>query len=436
MALAAILTFLTAGCSVRGPASPPSLQATPTSTPTAAQSPLPTPTLTPRPTSPPPRTPSPTPTPTASGTSASPQPLRAMRVERAFPALTFLRITNLVQPDDGSKRIFVTEQPGRILVFPDNQGAAQAQVFLDIRSKVSEAHNEEGLLGLAFAPAFSSSGHFYVYYSAANPRRSILSRFTVSQADPNMADPTSELIIMEIPQPFGNHNGGQLVFGPDGFLYIGLGDGGGSGDPSGNGQNLGTLLGAILRIDVSGALPPQTYRIPPDNPFVNVAGARGEIWAYGLRNPWRFSFDRATGRMWAADVGQNRQEETDIIMKGGNYGWNKMEGSLCFSPPTGCNTAGLEMPVAVYGRDDGCSVTGGFVYRGPGLPSLQGAYVYGDFCSGKIWGLRHDGRSVTEHLLLVDSNLSITSFAQDVASNLYILSRNEGIYRLAPVGGP
>ncbi len=396
LALAVVFVLLTGACSAKSPAPSPVPDATPTYTAT------PSPSL----------------------------PLSPLRVERVFPALTFTRITNLIQPNDGSKRFFATEQPGRILVFPDDQDATRTEVFLDLRGKVNEGGNEEGLLGLAFAPDFASSGYFFVYYSAANPRRSIVSRFNVAKADSDAADPASELIIMEIPQPFPNHNGGQLVFGPDGFLYIGLGDGGSGGDPFRNGQNPGVLLGKILRIDVNDAAPGQTYRIPADNPFVNTAGARGEIWAYGLRNPWRFSFDRDTGRLWAADVGQNRREEIDIIEKGRNYGWNTMEASLCFLPTSGCTTAGLETPVAEYGREDGCSVTGGFVYRGPGLPSLQGAYVYGDFCSSRVWGLRHDGTSVTEHLLLVDSELSITSFAEDALGNLYILSRNEGVYRL------
>ena len=355
-----------------------------------------------------------------------------MRVERVFPNLTFQRLTNLVQPDEGHDHIFVTEQAGRIRVFPDDQQATEAGLFLDIRAQVSERGTEEGLLGLAFDPDYKSSGYFYVYYSAASPRRSVVSRFSVSQNNPKLADPQSELIIVEISQPFSNHNGGQLAFGPDGYLYIGLGDGGSGGDPRRNGQNTGTLLGTILRIDVSGVSGNKSYRIPPGNPFVGVAGAREEIWAYGLRNPWRFSFDRETDFLWVADVGQNRWEEIDVVRKGLNYGWNVMEGGHCFSPSTGCDMTGLELPVAEYSHSDGCSVTGGYVYRGPDIPSLLGAYVYGDFCSGKIWGLRYNGESLSEHTLLVDSSLSITSFGQDLAGNLYILSRNAGIYYLVP----
>ena len=357
-----------------------------------------------------------------------------MRAQRVFPNLTFRRLTNLVQPDDGLASIFVTEQPGRILVFPDDPEVTELFVFLDISDRVSERDNEEGLLGLAFDPDYRNNGYFYVYYSAASPRRSVVARFSVSQDDPNSTDRDSEVVIMEIPQPAGNHNGGQLAFGPDGYLYISLGDGGRSGDPFGNGQNTATLLGSILRIDVSGTSNGNNYRIPTDNPLVGVAGARGEIWAYGLRNPWRFSFDEQTGLLWVADVGQNRWEEIDVVQKGLNFGWSTMEGRHCFSPGRGCDATGLQLPVAEYDRSDGCSITGGYVYRGSEGNSLLGAYVYGDFCSGKIWGLRYDGTSVTEHRLLVDSDLSITSFGQDLAGNLYILSRNEGIYTLAPVG--
>ena len=365
----------------------------------------------------------------------APQPLTAMRIERAFPGLDFRRLTNLVQPDDGQDHMFVTEQSGRILIFPNDQQATRAKTFLDIRDRVSEQNNEEGLLGLAFDPEYRNNGYFYVYYSAASPRRSVLSRFSVNPGNPELADPNSELVIMDIAQPFGNHNGGQLVFGPNGYLYVGLGDGGGGGDPQGNGQNRRSLLGSIIRIDVSGTATEEPYRIPPDNPFAGVDDARGEIWAYGLRNPWRFSFDDHTGFLWVGDVGQNRWEEVDIVKVGSNYGWNIMEGRHCFSPRTNCDETGLQLPLWEYpltGRN--CSVIGGYVFRGRGMPSLLGAYVYADFCSGKIWGLRYDGASVGEQMLLVDSDLFITSFGQDLALNLYVLSRDEGIYRLVPAG--
>ena len=350
-------------------------------------------------------------------------------LQRVYPQLVFQRLTNLAQPDDGLDRIFVTEQSGSILLLPSDPDATEAAVFLDITDRVEDAALEEGLLGLAFDPGYSASGYRYVYYSAAGPRRSVLSRFSLSRTDPGVADPDSELVIMEIPQPASNHNGGQLAFGPDGYLYVGLGDGGMGGDPFLNGQNFGTLLGTILRLDVTGLPDGTAYLIPPDNPFVGVAGAREEVWAYGFRNPWRFSFDE-TGRLWVADVGQQLWEEIDLVEPGLNYGWNVMEGAHCFSPGLDCDTVGLELPVIEYDHSDGCSVTGGYVYRGQAIPSLVGSYLYGDFCSGKIWGMRYDGQSVTYHELLVDSNLSITSFGEDGAGNLYILSRYQGVYIL------
>ena len=359
---------------------------------------------------------------------AAPRPLAPMQVERAFPNLGFQRLTNLVQPDDGSELVFITEQAGLVRVFVDRQDAIGMSVFLDITNRVIDGGDEEGLLGLAFDPEYRENGHFYVYYSAT-PRRSVVSRFTVSANDPEIADPGSELVIMEVPQPFENHNGGQLAFGPDGYLYIGLGDGGSGGDPQGHGQDTGTLLGSILRVDVSAAAPGDGYRVPPDNPLVGEAGVREEIWAYGLRNPWRFSFD-GSGRLWAGDVGQGNWEEVDIIRSGGNYGWNCFEGSHVFSA---CATRPVEHPVWEYDHSSGdCSITGGHIYEGRGVPSLLGAYLYADYCSGRVWALRHDGANVTEQSLLVDSDLLIVSFGRDSAGNLYLLSRDEGIYRLVP----
>ena len=259
-----------------------------------------------------------------------------MTIERVFPILTFSRLTNLAQPDDGRAMLFVTEQGGRIRSFPSRRDAAETVVFLDISDRVNEGGNEEGLLGLAFAPDYRETGYFYVYYSTSDPRRSVLSRFTAGRSDPTRADVASELIILEVPQPASNHNGGQLAFGPEGYLYIGLGDGGRGGDPFGNGQNTATLLGSILRIDLSRASQEERYRIPPDNPFVGVAGAVPEIWAYGLRNPWRFSFengtgDSGTGRLWWGTWAR-RMEELDLVERGMNYGWNIMEGTHCFRP--------------------------------------------------------------------------------------------------------
>ncbi len=343
-------------------------------------------------------------------------------------------MTNLIQPDDSSGLIFVTEQRGVIHAFAAGQPQEGSHVFLDITDRVNRGGNEEGLLGLAFDPDDRENGHFYVYYSAANPRRSVLSRFSLDQRNPGIADPQSEVIIMEVAQPYSNHNGGQIAFGPDGHLYIGLGDGGSAGDPQGNGQNLGTLLGKILRIDVSGLSVAGDYKIPADNPFVDTPAARAEIWAFGLRNPWRFSFDLDTGLLWTGDVGQNVWEEIDIITKGANYGWNIMEGSHCYSPSSGCDQSGLTLPVVEYDHSQGCSVTGGYVYRGEKVPSLHGYYVYSDYCSGKIWALGHDGNVVTQNALISESGLSITSFGEDLAGNLYILSREGGIYTLVQRG--
>ncbi|MDP3063268.1 MAG: PQQ-dependent sugar dehydrogenase, partial [Chloroflexota bacterium] len=297
--------------------------ATPTHTPT--HTPTPTPPLIPT-RAVTPSTAIPTPT-------ATPPPLGSMRVEPAFPNLPLLNeMTSLTSAGDGSRRLFVTLKPGLAVAFPNEPGASATKVFLDIRDRVNDSGSEEGFLGLAFDPQYATNGYFYVNYTALNPRRSVISRFSVSAENPDRADLASELVLLEVGQPFSNHNGGTLAFGPDGYLYIGLGDGGSGGDPQGNGQSLSTLLGKMLRIDVRGATRLQPYRMPPDNPFAGSSTARQEIWTYGLRNPWKFSFDTLTGDLWAADVGQNAYEEVDIIQKGFNYGWNVMEGLHCYPP--------------------------------------------------------------------------------------------------------
>ena len=373
------------------------------------------------------------PTPVTAADTPTPveaMPLAPVELEPAFPGIELDRMVLLTYADDESGRLFVVLQPGRIVVFENDPGVESAQTFLDIRERVNDAGNEEGLLGLAFDPAFAENGHFYVYYTASRPRRSVVSRFSLSAGDANRADPDSELVFLEVEQPYRNHNGGHLAFGPDGMLYVGLGDGGSSGDPRGNGQDTSTLLGSILRIDVSALDELGSYAAPPDNPFAGgEEAARGEIWAYGLRNPWRFSFDRVTGDLWAADVGQNLYEEVNVVRPGLNYGWNVMEGSHCYRRE-GCDTRGLELPVVEYGRDGGCSVTGGYVYRGRRLPSLYGAYLYGDFCSGKIWALRHDGAAVTEQMLIADTGLSISSFGEDASGEVYVLTFEGAVYRL------
>ena len=338
----------------------------------------------------------------------------------------------LTFPPDGSNRVAVVSQDGVIVIFRNDPGVASVSTFLDIRDRVNRGGNEEGLLGLAFHPRYATNGFFFVYYSARSPRRSVLSRFSVT-GDSNAADPSSESVLLEIEEPFSNHNGGMLAFGPDGMLYVAVGDGGGRADPQGNGQNLATLLGSILRIDVDASGPAPGYGIPPDNPFAGPGtpqGARGEIWAYGLRNPWRFSFDRANGQLWAGDVGQNRREEIDLVRRGGNYGWNVMEGNRCFSPSSGCNQQGLELPVIDYDHGLGCSVTGGYVYRGSRVPALVGAYVYADFCSGRIWALRHQGGQVVAQREIAGTRLSISSFGEDASGELYVLAFDGQVYRI------
>ena len=357
-------------------------------------------------------------------------------VERIYADIELDDLVHLAWPDDGGDALYAVLQGGevwRIMPGPSPSEAATAAPYLDLTDRVRIAGNEEGLLGLAFDPDFSSNGHLFVYYSASGPRRSIISRFT---GDAGRADPASETLVLEVPQPFGNHNGGHLEFGPDGMLYVGLGDGGSGGDPQGNGQNPGSLLGSILRLDVSEVNESVGYLVPGDNPFVglldgNEAGVRPEIWAYGLRNPWRFAFDQETGRLWAGDVGQNRTEEINIITQGANYGWNVMEGTGCFNS-LDCQRDGLVVPVAQYGRAFGCSVTGGRVYRGSRIPLLEGVYLYGDFCSGIIWGLRYSAGRVTASGVAVERGLvnSISSFAVDRTGEVLILSLDSGIYRL------
>ena len=287
------------------------------------------------------------------------------------------------------------------------------------------------MLGLAFPPDHAKSGHFFVYYTRVGLTDTRLSRFSTG-AGANQADPNSELVIMDIEQPFDNHNGGMLIFGPDGMLYLSLGDGGPQGDPFGNGQNPATLLGSVLRISVNSSTPQIPYEIPPDNPFFGSPGQeREEIWAYGLRNPWKLAFDPNTNDLWAADVGHNDYEEIDVVLKGGNYGWNIMEGFHCYPPGTpDCNQTGLTLPIWEYTHAEGCSVTGGYIYRGTRIPALDGAYIYGDWCAGKIWALRYDGQDVTEQGLLVDSSLNVTSFGEDEEGNLYIMASDGRIYRL------
>ena len=351
---------------------------------------------------------------------------RGVALTKAFPSLPgFTAPVDLQAPADGTGRLFVVEQAGRIQVFPNNAGVGAAKRFLDIEAKVASG-GEMGLLGLAFHPQYRTNRHFYVNYTADGPRRTIISRFTAKADQPNEADPASEVQLLTFEQPYSNHNGGQLAFGPDGFLYVGTGDGGAGGDPHGNGQKLTTMLGKLLRLDVDRPAAGKAYGIPADNPFAKGGGSP-EIFAWGLRNLWRFSFDPDTGRIWGADVGQNKLEEVDILEKGKNYGWNTMEGTSCYRSLT-CDKTGLVLPVAEYGRDDGQSITGGYVYRGRTAPSLAGQYVYADFVSGKIWALPYGGKP----RLLMDAEINPSSFGVDHQRELYVLDHGGGgIWRFA-----
>lgn len=356
-----------------------------------------------------------------------------VKLEPAFPALSFERPVDLQHAPDGSNRLFVVEQEGVIRVFDNHPGAESAPVFLDIRDRVNSQGNEQGLLGLAFHPDFQQNGYFYVDYTAADPNRTVIARYHVDPADSGRADPASETVLLEVPQPFSNHNGGQVAFGPDGMLYVAFGDGGSGGDPHENGQNPGTLLGSIIRIDVDQPSGGRPYGIPSDNPFAGGEnGARPEIYAYGLRNPWRFSFDPKTGRMWAGDVGQNTLEEIDVIEKGKNYGWNIMEAGSCYEPSEGCDRSGLTLPVFQYGRDLGACVTGGYVYRGKRAPALAGKYIFADYTSGRIWALDDSGQPNPSTPVLLDTDLHVPSFGVDQNGELYVLAFDGKIYHFTP----
>jgi glucose/arabinose dehydrogenase len=326
----------------------------------------------------------------------------------------------------------VVEQPGRIRLL--RSGALVPAPYLDITDRVGSSGSEQGLLGLAFHPRFSENGRYFVNYTDRNGDTHIAEFRAGPTAD--QTDPATERTLLLVGQPFSNHNGGGLAFGPDGLLYIGLGDGGSGGDPFGNGQALNTLLGKLLRIDVDAAQP---YGIPASNPFTGRAGARGEIWAYGLRNPWRFAFDRANGDLYIADVGQGRVEEIDVGLasrRGGeNYGWDITEGSQCFQPSTGCVTIDLTPPVAEYTHSEGCSVTGGYVYRGCRLPGYAGTYFYGDFCTGFVRSFRlqngqaADPRDWTAQL---GRRSNLSSFGQDAEGELYVVELSGNVFKVVP----
>jgi glucose/arabinose dehydrogenase len=342
--------------------------------------------------------------------------------QRVFPQLRFERPLFLAPAPGDAKRLYVVEQRGVIRVF-DRANPANATVFLDISARTSRMGEEEGLLGLAFHPDYARNGFFYVYYSGAGARRQVVARY---RADPakSVADPASERQLIVMDDPFRNHNGGMLAFGPDGLLYVGTGDGGAAGDPHDNAQRLDTLLGKILRVDADG-------KAPADNPFANRSGAKPEIWAWGLRNPWRFSFDRKTGALWAGDVGQNEREEIDVVVKGGNYGWRLFEGDAAYENPARRPAKDFIAPVATYGHDEGCSVTGGYVYRGARVPALQGQYLYADFCSGHVWALAADGTGKRQGRKVANVPQP-SSFGEDDTGEVYITSFDGGLYQLVP----
>ncbi|MBV9878937.1 MAG: PQQ-dependent sugar dehydrogenase [Gemmatirosa sp.] len=348
--------------------------------------------------------------------------LRAREVASGLDSPVFLTAPN------GDARLFVVEQRGRIRIVEN--GALRPTPFLDVTGSIS-AGGERGLLGLAFHPKFAQNGFFYVNFTDPRGDTRVV-RYHVG-ADRNVADASSATLVITVPQPYANHNGGMVAFGPDGMLYVGMGDGGSGGDPQGNGQNLGTLLGKLLRLDVDGAAAGAAYAVPRDNPFVARAGARPEIWAFGLRNPWRFSFDPAASRLYIADVGQNRREEIDVAgatEAGLNYGWNTTEGTECYNAPS-CNRSGLREPIAEYGHDDGCSITGGYVYRGR-IAGIRGQYFYSDYCKGWLRSLQlgTDGTVAARYSWDVGSLGSVASFGVDASGELYVLSANGKVYAL------
>jgi glucose/arabinose dehydrogenase len=346
--------------------------------------------------------------------------------------LTFVRIAHglskpvfITHSGDNNGRLFVVEQTGRIRVI--KKGVLQSTPFLDLRSKISTAGGEQGLLGLAFHPDYKTNRKFYVNYTDRSGA-TVIAQYLRSATNPSRAE-TTEKIVLRIAQPYGNHNGGMIAFGPDRYLYIGMGDGGSAGDPGNRAQSLDSLLGKVLRINIDTRL---AYRIPPTNPYVGKAG-NDLIWSFGLRNPWRWSFDRQTGDLWIADVGQDRFEEVNRALtpnagRAVNYGWRVLEGNTCYNPSSGCSTSGKKMPLAVYNHSLGCSVTGGYVYRGPRFPHLTGVYLFGDFCSGRIWGVDAAGANTQSPVQLTDTGANISSFGEDQAGNLYLVDHNGDVW--------
>jgi len=397
---------------------------------------------------------------TRSGLSAESLPQITFR--DAYPALKFERPLWMEEAPDGSKRIIVIEQPGKIWLLPQDRSGTERKLFLDISNRKPLAQNEEGLLAFAFHPQFKANGKLYLYYTQQSPKRNVISEVQVSKTDPNKANLATERVLMEIEQPYWNHDGSTIIFGPDGYLYISTGDGGAGGDPHNVGQSGHHLLGKILRIDVNSPTGRLQYGIPKDNPFVGKdkegklkddpfdtkpEGVRPEIWAYGLRNVWRMSFDRETGDLWAGDVGQDKWEEVNLITKGGNYGWSLREG---FHPYKEQRSRGTPFdPVLEYPHKAelaaeckfpehgiGISITGGYVYRGKKIPALRGVYIYADYQMGTIWGLRYENGQVTRHGELAKPSAlrPVASFAEDGDGEIYMLSFDGKIYGITEAG--
>jgi glucose/arabinose dehydrogenase len=372
--------------------------------------------------------PAPTPTPTPPPPSADQLTAMGFKLETVVKGLNQpISVTN---DRVNAGRLYIIEKGGAILIEQD--GKVSQTPFLDITGKVGSSGSEQGLLGLVFHPDYKTNRFFYVDYTDRNGN-TIIARYTAA-ADGMTADPASAKQIMEIDQPYANHNGGQLAFGPDGMLYIGMGDGGSEGDPLGNGQKTTTLLGKILRIDVDHGDP---YAIPPDNPFANGDGGKPEIWDFGFRNPWRFSFDRQTGDLYIGDVGQAKWEEIDHIVagtKGGlNFGWKIMEGAHCYAPATNCDQSGLVLPISEIEHPAGCAIIGGYVYRGSQYPQLNGVYFYTDYCSGAVWAVTHaaSGAWTTTRVIKSPSTYAgYSSFGEDLAGELYVTDLNGALYRL------
>ncbi len=364
-----------------------------------------------------------------------------VEVERAFPKLKFDRPLLLTHAGDGSNRLFVVSQWGTIFTFANDDGVAEPKVFLDLRPKTvfQEKEFEKGMIGLAFHPRYRENGEFFVCYTPTGtpkPNTVVISRFHVSKDHPDQADPKSEEELLRIEHPFWNHKGGTLVFGPDGYLYIAVGDGGLANDPYGNGQNLKTMLAKILRIDVDHKDAGKQYAVPKDNPFAGQGGkALGEIWAYGMRNPWRIAFDRQTGTLWCGDVGQDLWEEIDLIVKGGNYGWNVREGLHKFGANGADARPDLVDPIWEYHHETGRSITGGHVYRGKKLPQLAGCYLYADFVTGKLWALKYDEqkKAVLANYTIGGNIMPIMSFGEDEQGEAYYTTDTGQIYRFRQV---